>query len=129
MKSAVITLLMLALLLTGLGVFGVIDHIASIPGWEAASKNGPKGNPREGTVARALKDYQDSLDRSRTIGLAFSLSCLVGGLGLGAWAGWKYFHPHSLAASAVSVCNICGAKLSARQAARGLCDSCQKRAL
>jgi hypothetical protein len=137
MKPAVITLLILALLLTGLGVFGIIDHVTTIAGFEAAGKNAPQGNPREGTVARALQDVHDSLETSRTIALIFSLLCLVGGLGLGAWAGWRYFHPHSLAqraaggrgGSAEPVCNICGVSLSPRQMTQGLCDICQKRTL
>jgi hypothetical protein len=138
MKPAVITLLILALLLTGLGVFGIIDHVTTIASFEAAGKIAPQGNPREGTVARARQDVHDSLETSRTIALVFSLLCLAGGLGLGAWAGWRYFHPSSLAesaqggrrgGSAAPVCNICGVNLSPRQMTRGLCDVCQKRTL
>src|SRR5262245_43449498 len=93
MKPAVITLIILALLLTGLGVYGVIDFLQSSSSEKEIEK---LGNPREGTVARGLKDLLESMDRSRTTALLVSLLCLGGGLGLGAWACWRYFHPQAV---------------------------------
>jgi hypothetical protein len=118
-------------------LFGITDYLISMPGWEAAKKDAPQGEPRPGTLASAYKDYVDSLERSRNIGLFFSLLCLVGGLGLGIGAGRAYFRRRPAAGvpsgpggrdSAVAVCNICGAKLSPGQEVRGLCDFCRRRA-
>ena len=137
MKIAFAALMVLALALMGLGLFGITDHLISMPGWEAAKKNAPQGEPLPGTLARAHKDYVDSLERSRNIAFIFSLLCFVGGVGLGVWVGRAYSRRRSEVGvvsgigggkSAAAVCNICGAKLSSGEAIRGVCDCCHRRA-
>src|SRR5262249_44526713 len=98
MKTAFVALMMLALLLTGLGLFGIADFLISMPGWEAVKTRAPP--------AGVYKEYLDSLDRSRDISFLFSLLCFTGGLGLGVWVSRTYFRGRSAAGA---MCNICGA--------------------
>ena len=137
MKTAFVALMMLALALTGLGLFGITDYLISMPGWEQAEKGAPQREPRPGSLASAYKDYVDSLERSRNIAFFFSLLCLVGGLGLGIWAGRTHFWRGPATGvssspgggnSAAAVCNICGAKLSSGKEVRGVCDFGRRRA-
>jgi hypothetical protein len=135
-NTACIALMILALGLTGLGLFGITDYLISMPGWEEAKKAVPQGMPPHGTVARAYKDYVDSLGRSRNIGFIFSFLSLLGGLGLGFWVSRTYIRHRSRAGvrsglggrnSASAVCNICGVKLSRGEEVRGACDYCRSR--
>jgi len=133
MKTAFVTLMILALTLTGLGLFGITDYLISMPGWEAAKKSAPFG-VSPSPLGRAYKDYVDSLDRSRNIGFTFSLLSLVAGLGLGVWVCRAYMRRGSAMGTlnggnlADSVCTICGAKLSRGAVVGGVCDFCLKRA-
>jgi hypothetical protein len=137
MKTAFVALMLLALTLTGLGLFGITDYLISMPGWEAGNKSDPAGVSPSAPLGRAYKDYIDSLERSRNIGFIFSLLCFFGGLGLGVWVGGTYLRRRSAVGvasgigggkSAAAVCNICGARLSSGEGVRGVCSSCQRRA-
>jgi hypothetical protein len=138
MKTAFVVLMTLALILTGLGLFGITDYLISMPGWEAAKKSTPPGLSPSSPLGRASQDYIDSLDRARNIGLIFSLLSFVGGLGLGIciWVCRNYIWRRSVERilssrggekSVAASCNICGAKLSLDEKTRGVCDFCRKR--
>jgi hypothetical protein len=137
MKIAFVVLMIVALALTGLGVFGITDYLISMPGWKAAKKSAPPAVSPSAPLGRAYKDYVDSLERSRNIGFIFSLLFLVGGMGLAFWVcRVNLRHRSAMGARsdlnggkvADAVCTICGAKLSSRARAGGVCDFCRKRA-
>jgi hypothetical protein len=138
MKTAFVALIILALTLTVLDLFGITDYLISMPGWEAAKKSAPPGVSPSAPLGRAYKDYVDSLERSRNIGFIFSLLSLVGGLVLGVWVCRAYVRRRSAVGAlsglnggnlADAVCTICGAKLSPGAVVGGVCDFCRKRAV
>jgi hypothetical protein len=121
------------LALTGLGLFGVIDHLRSRPGWEALRKDDPlyKLAPKS-PLGQAYKDLTDSMERSRNVALSFSLASLAGGIGLGlvCWRIQSRRVPpvRRDGSHADGVCNICGATLRLREMTRGTCEWCERRA-
>jgi hypothetical protein len=123
--------------LTGLGLFGVTDHLISMPGWEEVKKSTLTDVSPSSPLGNALKDYVDSLDRSRNIAFILSLVSLIGGLGLGGLVCRAYMRRRSAGGSlfpfnggnpAGAGCTICGVKLSPGAVAGGVCDFCRKRA-
>jgi hypothetical protein len=123
--------------LTGLGLFGIFDHLISMPGWEEVKKSTLSDVSPSSLLDKAQQDYVASLDRSRNIAFIFSLLSLIGGLGLGGLVCRAYLRRRSAGGSlfafnggnrAGAVCTICGVKLSPGAVAGGVCDYCRKRA-
>jgi hypothetical protein len=85
--------------LTGLGLFGITDHLISMPGWEEVKKSTLTGVSPSSPLGKALKDYVDSLDRSRNIAFILSLVSLIGGLGLGGLVCRAYMRRRSAGAA------------------------------
>jgi hypothetical protein len=135
MKTAFVALLIVAVALTGFGLYGVFDYWQSKPGWERARAEARPLESGGGPLAQALKDENESLERSRDIALTVSLLSLAGGLALGTWT-WRSYLRGSQAASpgfgstrpSEDICTICGARLNRKERTRGVCDFCQKRA-
>jgi hypothetical protein len=131
MKTAFVALLIVAVALTGFGVYGVFDYWQSRPRREGARPLESGGGP----LAQALKEENESLERSRDVALTVSVLSLAGGIALGTWT-WRGYLRGAQAASpgfgstrpSEDVCSICGARLNRKERTRGVCDFCQKRA-
>jgi hypothetical protein len=133
MRAAFLLCCTFCLALTGLGLFGVIDHLRTRPGWEALRKDDRlyKLAP-QAPLEQAYKDLIDSMQRSRNVALGFSLASLAGGIGLG----FQCWRMRSRRVPPVrpdgsrpdGVCNICGATLRLREMTRGTCEWCERRA-
>ena len=134
MKTAFVALLIVAVALTGFGLYGVFDYSQSKPGWERARAEARPLESGGGPLAQASKEENESMERSRDIALTVSFLSLAGGIALGAWT-WRNSLRGSQAASpsfgtrpSADVCTICGARLNRKERTRGVCDFCQKRA-
>src|SRR5438445_3051251 len=98
MKTAFVALLIVAVALTGFGLYGVFDYWQSKPGWERARAEARPLESGGGPLAQASKEEYESLERSRDIALTVALLSLAGGLALGAWT-WRSYLRGSQAAS------------------------------
>jgi hypothetical protein len=135
MKTAFVALLIVAVGLTGFGLYGVFDYWQSKAGWDRAREEARALASGGGPLAQALKEENESMERSRDIALTVSLLSLAGGIALGTWT-WRTSLRGSPAASpgfestrpSEDICTICGARLNRKERTRGVCDFCQKRA-
>ncbi len=135
MKAVLVVCLAVALLLAGLGAFGVFDLLRSRPGWEAAKRDEIAFlRGRRGPLAQALREDTESKDRARTVGMVFSLAGLACGTALGVWSVRAYLlgsreagPPPDGGQRSDPVCSICGATLRPRDCSRGFCDLCDSR--